>query len=377
MTSSDTQDPSSDAPQDTRLPVTLLTGFLGVGKTTLLNQILADGSQGKIAVIVNEFGEAGLDHDLIQSVDDEVYLMSSGCLCCSVRDDLSGAIADLLERRARGAVAFEKIVIETTGMADPGPILQTLLVDPMLAKTTRMDGVVTVVDAANGPATLDAQFEAVSQVAMADLLILSKTDLVDDAAVLALKRRLRSLNETARMVAYGDDDFSLAAIWGLSALRAVTTPQHAIAWTSVPPAPDPLANLSGLSAGQPQTQTQAAASFHDTRITSVSFVADHPLDDAAFDRWLDTLIAMNGRNILRVKGIVFLKGIETPFVFHGVQHIFDPPVLLKSWNSDDRRSRIVVIGRDVSRPEMQLGFEMLRAPNSNVQPNQMETIGHD
>ena len=158
---------------DTRIPVTLLPGFLGAGKPTLLNAILSDASTGRVAVIVNEFGETGLDHDVIVSSSDEIVLMQSGCLCCSVRGDLSRTLAGLLQRLDDGQLDFERIVIETTGLADPGPILQTLVADAYLARTTRMDGVVTVADAANGPATLDAQFEAVSQAAMADLIVLS------------------------------------------------------------------------------------------------------------------------------------------------------------------------------------------------------------
>ena len=156
-----------------RLPASILTGFLGSGKTTLLNRLLHHEDMANTAVIVNEFGETGLDHDVIVSSSDEIVLMQSGCLCCSVRGDLSRTIAGLLQRLDDGQLDFERIVIETTGLADPGPILQTLVADAYLARTTRMDGVVTVADAANGPATLDAQFEAVSQAAMADLIVLS------------------------------------------------------------------------------------------------------------------------------------------------------------------------------------------------------------
>ena len=346
---------------ETRLPVTLLTGFLGAGKSTLLNNILSSDNPDRIAVIVNEFGEVGLDHDLIEATDEEVVLMASGCLCCSIRGDLSQTLTTLLDRREQGDLAFDRVVIETTGLADPVPIRQTLLMDYALVTTCVLDGVVTLVDAANGQKTLDAQFEAVSQAATADLLVLSKTDLVSGAEVAALTARLKDTNPTAQIITATDVATDPQKMFGLSGIRREATGPQALAWLrrqEPSPAPtDPLANLSGLS----KAPSQPVFSPHDVRIQSGSITLDTPVADEVFDHWLDTLVALKGPNLLRVKGIVFLEDIETPFVFHGVQHIFDRPEPLTNWDPNDTKTRIVVIARDMTQAEIERSLDMLRA----------------
>jgi G3E family GTPase len=347
-------------PTDPRIPVTLLTGFLGAGKTTLLNAILSAKSGPKIAVIVNEFGAAGLDHDLIESVDEEVVLMQSGCLCCSIRGDLSRTLQNLVARQDAGQVSFERVVIETTGLADPAPILQTFLADPYLAKKFRMDGVVTVADAAAGPNTLDRHFEAVSQVAMADVIILGKADLVSQSESDAFEMRLRSLNQTADILKAERGDVPTTSLWNLSGMHKQEEPEQAMAWLLPTKAPSALNNLSGFT--QPMAKAPISH-VHDARIGTASVVLEEPITVEAFDHWLDTLILLRGANILRVKGIVHLEDIETPFVFHGVQHLFDPPVPLHGWPVGNRQSRIVVIARDMTQAELAYSLDMLRARN--------------
>lgn len=185
---------------DTRIPVTLITDFLGAGKTTLLNHLLRSPEAGRVAVIINEFGDIGLDHDLIESATEEMVLMQSGCLCCSIRGDLVTTMADLARRRANGLIAFERVVIGTTGLAEPAPIQQTLMLDRALASQYLLDGIVTLACAATGMTTLDRQFEAVSQIAVADRIVVSKADLVAVGALAAFEARLRKLNPTARIL---------------------------------------------------------------------------------------------------------------------------------------------------------------------------------
>lgn len=360
----------TDTP-DTRIPVTLLTGFLGSGKTTLLNHLIRDPAAGRVAVVMNEFGEAGLDHDLIEAATEETVLMASGCICCSIRGDLARTLMSLLGRRSRGELAFDRVVIETTGLADPGPVLQTLLIDETLARHFRMDGVVTTVDCVLGAATLDQQFEAVSQIAMADLIVLTKSDRASHAGIEALARRIDGINPGARRIRADHGRVAPGALFALSGLRADASADEAIRWVNAAahsgaPAPfvlarpeaDPFASLTGL----PLTQDRPvrAAHPHDGRIGTASITVHAPISPEVFDYWLDALISLKGKDILRMKGIVHVEGVEHPFVFHAVQHIFDPPVPMPHWTGTDRRSRIVLIARDIDRGDLRACLETLQ-----------------
>jgi G3E family GTPase len=343
------------------IPVTLLTGFLGAGKTTLLNRLLHDPSAGRIAVVVNEFGDAGLDHDLIEEAAEDVVLMPAGCICCSIRGDLSKTLLSLLGRRVREELAFDRVVIETTGLADPGPIHHTLLVDHVLAPNYALDGTVTVVDAVLGAETLEHHAEAQAQVAMADRIVVSKCDLADARAFAALEARLDRLNPGSPRITADRGAVPASSLWGLGALRKPMGHDHALAWLAQPVA-DPLVGISGMGTTQRKALDLAAPSHHatDDRIATASVTLADPVPAEVFDFWLDTLIALRGPNILRLKGIVHIKDVPTPFVFHGVQHIFEPPVPLESWPKGDTTSRVVIIARDMPKSDLDESLSLLQ-----------------
>lgn len=352
--------------QDKRIPVTLMTGFLGAGKTTLLNHLIRDPNAGRIAVIMNEFGDIGLDHDLIEEATEETVLLQSGCLCCTILGDLANTFEGLIAKRDAGQVHFDRVVIETSGIADPAPIVHTLTTDYQIAQAFRLDGVVTLVDAATGMGTLNQQFEAVQQVAMADTLILSKMDMTDGFDLSRLEKRLEGLNATASRIRADHGRVPVGALFGLSALRDGVAAPEVDRWLGLSQEmaqPDPLAGLSSFAAAAtppaPLAFSPSAPATHDHRIISASIAVTDPIAANVFDFWLDSLIALKGQNILRMKGILHVEGLQYPFVFHGVQHIFDAPVPLKSWSGADSTSRVVVIARDMDEADLKASLDML------------------
>ncbi len=349
-----------------RVPVTLLTGFLGAGKTTLLNHLIRDPEAGRIAVIMNEFGDVGLDHDLIEEATEETILMQSGCLCCTIRGDLLKTLGKLIARRDRGDLTFDRVVIETTGIADPGPILHSLVVDDIVAPRFRMDGVVVVADAATGSTTLRKQAEAVNQIAMADLIVLSKTDLVSPEGLARFEAQLAGINGSAQRIQAEQGRVPVGAPFGLSAMRSNASSKDISDWLGLDlPKPDPLAGISGFGAAPSAPATlpvtrSAVSAPHEHQINSASIMVKDPIPANIFDFWLDTLIALKGPDILRMKGIVHVEGMDCPFVFHGVQHIFDAPVPLKSWAGTDTISRVVVIARDTEESDLEASLATLK-----------------
>jgi G3E family GTPase len=331
-----------------RTPVTLLTGFLGSGKTTVLNHVLKQPEMAATAVIVNEFGEIGIDHLLVEKATDDVVLMQSGCLCCTVRGDIADTLVNLFVDRAKGKIpGFERVVIETTGLADPAPILHALMSDPIVAERYMVDGVVTTVDAVNGVGTLDRQVEAVKQAAVADRLLLTKCDLATAEGRQALEARLAALNPGAPIIEVASGAVYPTFLFNLGLFDPDTKTVEVQRWLG----DEVFANAhDDDDDDHDHGHHRHDVNRHDEHISSFCIVRDKPMSWTALSGWLDALASMRGADLLRVKAIVAISDRPgQPVVLHGVQHLFHPPVLLPEWPSDDRRTRIVFITRDLPR----------------------------
>ena len=311
------------------LPISIITGFLGSGKTTLLSRLLRDPALARTAVIVNEFGEVGLDHLLVEASDEEILLLEGGCLCCKVRGDLVRTAGELLARRARGEASFDRIVVETTGLADPAPILQALMTDREIADRLRLDSVIATVDCAAGDATLDAHPESVKQAALADRIVLTKADLADPAAS-GLAERLRRINPSAPQ---------LAALHG-----AVDASR--------------LFNSSVYEHRAPALYESHGHSGEEVETFCLRRSA--PLHAVTLSLFLQVLAEHCGAKLLRLKGLVdVVESPGRPALIHGVQHVFHPPAWLDAWPDDDRTTRIVVIAQGLDAGWLQDLIEVL------------------
>ena len=326
-------------------PLTVLTGFLGAGKTTLLNALVRRPEMKGTAVLVNEFGEIGLDHILMEKVEDTTILLPSGCLCCAIQGDLSRALRDLLPRVQSGEI--HRVVVETTGLADPAPIVQQLMSDISVALRYRLDGIVTVVDAVHAMGQFDDHAEAVRQVAMADRIVLSKTDLAGDLA--PLRARMRQLNPGAPVVIAERGVVDPAEILDCGLFDTAGKIGDVRKWLDE-------AAFAAVPAGKPDPNR------HDAHIHSFCLTYDKPLHWQGVGTCLEMLIGTRGESLLRVKGILNLVGQDRPVAIHGVQHMFHEPVLLEKWpEGDPRTSRIVFITRDLDRATIEAGLAAFEA----------------
>jgi G3E family GTPase len=348
------------------IPVTLLTGFLGSGKTTVLNRLLRHPDMDATAVIVNEFGEIGLDQVLIERSVAGTVLLNNGCVCCTVRGDLGATLVELLMQRLRGEIPeFRRVMIETTGLADPAPILHLLMADPIVAVRYRLGGVVTTVDAVNGADTLDRNLEAVKQAAVADRLLVTKSDLAGSATLAVLKQRITALNPGARMLDVVDGSATPAELFDTGLYNPRTKSLDVQNWLRAEAyeAVQDLGCAPGCAHEHHQYgQAHGTHSRHDHGISSCCIVREEPIPWESFSAWLELLSTRRGSDLLRVKGIVNIaERPGRPMVIHGVQQIFHPPVVLDAWPDEDHRTRIVFITRNIEQSALDRTLSVLEA----------------
>jgi G3E family GTPase len=317
-----------------QIPVTVLTGYLGAGKTTLLNRLLTENHGKKYAVVINEFGELGVDNDLVVDADEEVFEMNNGCICCTVRGDLIRIVTALVRRKGD----LDGIIVETTGLADPAPVAQTFFVDEDVKARTRLDAIVTVADAKHLPERLADSHEAEEQIAFADVVLLNKTDLVSPEELEAVERRIRGLNPHARIHRTERAALPSAEVLGRNAF-----------------------DLARVLEFEPEFLSGEDDHEHDSDITSVSFELDRPLDREAFESWMGDLLAREGQNLLRSKGVLDFRGESERFAFQAV-HMLADGGFIGPWKAGEaRRSKLVFIGRNLNRPVLRGGFEACAA----------------
>ena len=319
-------------PLSGRIPVSIVTGFLGCGKTTLINRLLKSPDMNRVAVIINEFGEQSIDNDLVEVSSEQMMLLNNGCLCCVLRGDLKETLRELFIKRRNGEIIdFDRVVIETTGLADPAPVMQTLMTDSMLQEQYRLDCVVTLVDAVNGLGQIDTQPEPIKQAALADRLVITKSDLAAPEQLAALEARLGELNPQAPLKRAINGEIELAFLVDVGLRGTRSKLEDVERWMGA------------------DDEHGGHEHRHDSAVESFCMRFDRPFTWSLFTQCMEVLTALRGSDLLRVKGLVNVESHTGPLVVQGVQHLFHPPVELESWPSADRQSRLVFITRGIPR----------------------------
>ena len=317
-----------------KIPVTILTGYLGAGKTTLLNRILTEKHHQKIAVIVNEYGEVGIDNQLVVDADEEILEMNNGCICCTVRGDLIRILRTLVFSMEQGKVKFDRVLIETTGLADPAPVAQTFFMDELLSEKFEVDSIITVVDSKHITRHLDGHDEAQEQIAFADVIILNKTDLVSNDDLQSLERRLTNINPAAKRLHAQNCNINLRDILGINTF-----------------------DVNRKLEIDPHFLEDHHHHDHDDKVSSIAFREDKPLDLEKVDQWMSYLVRKKGEDLLRYKGILHIKGMEKRVVFQGLHMLFSGYPDRKWKENETRLSELVFIGKDLNKEELEQQFK--------------------
>lgn len=375
----DAATPVDEAPvDDSPIQVSLLTGFLGSGKTTLLNRLVKHPDMVETAVLINEFGEIGLDHQLVERVDDNTVLLNAGCLCCTVQGDLVNTLSEMFIKRVKKQVPyFRRVLIETTGLADPAPIIHMMMTAPVISNRYALDGIITTVDAVNADGQLDRHAESVKQAAVADRIVITKSDLVEPPALDALIERLDALNPGAPKVfaVMGEIDPDELFDTGLYDPKSKTVDVQR--WLRDEAYQDNAhahhdhdhdhghSHDHGNDHGHHHSHD---VNRHDASIAAFCVTRDEPIDWEAFVAWVRILIGQHGEKLLRIKGILNIAGRDRPIAVHGVQHMFHDPAELAEWPDDDRRSRIVFITRDLDRSVIEDKLDSLSEQAAALDP---------
>jgi G3E family GTPase len=350
-------------PLASKIPVTLITGFLGAGKTTLISCLLSHPAMDRVAVVINEIGEIGIDNDLVKMSSENVSLLANGCLCCSVRTDLQETLRELFGERRAGAIPdFDRVFIETTGLADPAPVIQTLSSDSMLGAHYRLDGVVTLVDAVNALTQLESSPEAERQIALADRIFITKSDLSNETELTRLKAAVQVINQQADMRHCHNGELHPSELIGIGLASARSGEGTLRFLGELKGANDEVTNRvgEGMTAAGPSAYLGARLPVrHDPAVKTLSLRFESPFTWASFSAAMETLIGLRGKDLLRVKGIINVEGQAV--VVQGVGHIFHPPVTLDRWPSADTGSRIVFIARHLQPAALKALFEATSA----------------